>query len=123
MTVAEANAVNDRAIEAKQALLARLDVLSIGASEADSFNIVRQRDAVTADLHIQQILQVRLTAASVVVTPLTEEERVHLDQRARLLNDAIISNSIAEADLTFVTQLTAAARGIGNLLDKHTSPS
>ena len=113
--------VNDRAIEAKQKLIDRLDVLRIGAGEADLFNINKQRASLKADLDMQKIIQQRLAAATVTVTPLDPATLAGLNQRAQLLDDAIVHDTIVNADLTFVTQLAAAAKGIGNILDGKTS--
>ena len=121
MTAADFSRVNDQSINAKQQLLDRLDELEIGASESDRFNIAQQRADIQTDMDLEKMIQARLAAAAVVVTPLDPTELAQLNTRAKLVNDAIVSNSIVNADLTLVTQLAAAAKGIGSILQGHTS--
>jgi hypothetical protein len=121
MIPADFSRVNDRTIQAKQQLLDRLDELEIGASEADLFNIARQRTSIQADLDMQKILQQRLLAASVTVTPLSPAEQANLNTLAALVEQAIVTDSIVAANLALVTQIAASAKGIGAILQDHTS--
>lgn len=121
MTPAALSQVNDMCINAKKQLLDRLDDLEAGASESDRFNIAQQRAEITAELHRAQIIQIRLAAANVVVAPFDPVELQQLNVRANLLDNAIISNTILTADLTLVTQLAASAKGIGDIVNRHTS--
>jgi len=115
------SSINDRTIQAKRQLLDRLDELEIGASEADLFNIARQRTSLQEDLDMQQILRQRLLAASVTVTPLSPTEQTQLATRAALVDKAIADDSIVTADLQLVSQIAASAKGIGNILHNHTT--
>lgn len=120
MIAADFSKVNDRTIQAKQQLLDRLDELEIGASEADLFTIARQRTSIQADLDLQKILQQRLLAASVAVTPLSPAEQTKLNTLAALVDQAILTDSIVTANLALVTQIAASAKGIGAILQDHT---
>lgn len=121
MEIDELAGINDRTIEGKRQLLARLDELGIGASESDSFTISRRKAEVQEDLDLQLVIKTRLTTAGVVVRPLDAAVTTRLSTLAGLVDDAIIRDSIINADLATVTQLAAAAKGIGDILNQHTT--
>ena len=121
MEIGDLANINSRTIEGKQQLLSRLDELSIGASQSDTFTIERLKAEVQQDLNLQRLIAQRLAAAAVTVRPLDSAETQQLNTLAQLVDQAIRADDIANADLALVSQLAAAAKGIGNILDRHVS--
>ncbi len=109
---------NNRAIQALNQSLARLNRLTVGAFPGDFAMLQAHIGRVTSQIRLLNVINAHLEAANVPFAPLDAATQERLQQAFNRIDQAIIQDAIVNATIDTVNDVLAAATRISNITNR-----